>query len=273
MEMAYRLFAVSRRMPKDVYKWWAKNKRRIDFIIEAVRKWPEKQEGGDELFILGSFRVHNTVGATGSELASLKKTIEMAEKLVRKNSVPGFRRVLYGDIQVVSRITQAHHAAWYHPADDSLYLRRGKKTGMDEVQSLVHELGHRYWDKFALKDTKSQWRQHHWRVENQDVDVDLPGVGETIPVRVKGVKGDPIVKKMEGGHYWFEVPVGKKVRTLSIPIYRIQKILADNEKRVKNFPTPYASKNEEEHFCESLKMLAAGVLPDEHAIPFKVIWI
>lgn len=276
LEMAYRLFSNSRKMPKDVYAWWGKNQRHLDLLLEAATKWPEKQEGGDELFTLGSFKVHNTVGATGAELESLKKGIAAAEKMARKNPVPGFTRVLYGDIHVVASITKAHHAAWYYPGDDSLYLRRGSKTGMDEVQSLVHELGHRYWAKFANKAKRDAWMRHHWEVAGKDVpreDIKLPEVGDTVPeVKLKGVKGDPVVSRADGANYYFDVPFQGAVRTFSIGRVKLFMLRKENMKQAKNFPTRYSSKSYEEHFCEALKLLAAGALPKEHEIPFKAIW-
>jgi len=269
LEMAYRLFSQSRRMPKDAYKWWAKNQKRCLLIITAANQWPEKQEGTDELFVLGSFRVHNTVGATGPELESLKKTVEMAEKMARRNPVKGFTRTVYGDIHVVARLTKAHHAAWYHYGDDSLYLRRAKRTGMDEVQSLVHELGHRYWAKFAPKEAKLAWLRHHNQVSGKPVDVEMPEVGDPVPVvHIRGLKGDPVVSRKDGANFYFDV----KGEVFSIPYMRLYKLMREQTRRTTNFPTAYAAKDHEEHFCEALKLLAAGALTDEHAIPFKAIW-
>jgi len=274
MEMVYRLLATSQRMPKDAFNWWDKNQKRLLLIIAAANKWPEKTEGGDELFSVGSFRVHNTIGAAGAELEGLKKTVAAAEKMARKNPVPGFSRVLYGDIHVVNRITQAHHAAWYHPGDDSLYLRT--KTGMEEARSIVHELGHRYWAKFAGTAQKKAWVEHHRAVENNEVprdEIHIPTVGEPFPgTKVPGVKGDPIVVKDDGANLYFEGKSRGKPTMYQIPRYKAFTILREQLKRSRNFPTAYAATSYEEHFCEALKLQAAGVLPDEHAIPFKAIW-
>jgi hypothetical protein len=276
LEMAYRLFVNSSRMPKDVYAWWEKNQRHLDLILEAATKWPEKQEGSEELFTEGSFRVHNTVGATGAELEGLKKTIVAAEKMARKTPVPGFTRVLYGDIHVVARLTKAHHAAWYYPADDSLYLRRGSKTGKDEVQSLVHELGHRYWAKFADKAKQDAWKRHHYEIENNEVppeDIKLPDVGDAVPeVKLTGHKGDPVVSRTDEANFYFDVPYRGAVRTFSIARVKLFMLRREQLKRTRNFPTAYSAKSYEEHFCEALKLLAAGVLPADHAVPFKAIW-
>jgi hypothetical protein len=46
----------------------------------------------------------------------------------------------------------------------------------------------------------------------------------------------------------------------------------EKQKRTKNFPTPYSATDAQEHFCDSLAMLAMGNLPDEFAVPFNAIW-
>lgn len=271
MEMAYRLFSNSRRMPKNVYKWWKTNEKRCHLTQEAAHNWPAKVLGGDELFEIGPFRVHNTIGASGRELDSLKKAIERVNKVSRKNPVPGFTRTLYGDIHVVARLTKSHNAAWYKPGDDSLYVRRTKATGLDEVRAMVHELGHRYWAKFAKPAAKKEWAKHHWRVGQREVEVTLPGVGDTLPIKIKGVEGFPVVKLKEGGTYHYEFEYRGRMRTLTTPVRKIHTFLSSQGK-VTNYPTPYASTNEEEHFCEALSLLAMDALDDAHEIPFKAIW-
>jgi len=273
LEMAFRLVSNSRRMPKDIFKWWDKNAKRFDLLIKAAEKWPPKEVGGDELFTLGPFTVHNTVGAKGAELDSLKRGIEQAAKAIGKSRLPpGFKKVLYGDIHVVPRIANSHHAAWYFPSDDSLYMRRSKKTGLDEVHALIHELGHRYWRRFADKEAKQNWWRHHNQVESKQTEVDMPDVGEPLPVRVpKAPRGwRPTVESRKMGRYWFRGPNGQDM--LSIDDMRIYRLLSKQQKAQKNFPTPYSAKDEEEHFCEALALYVMGVLPDEHEVPFKDVW-
>ncbi len=276
LEMAYRLFSNSRRMPKDVYKWWATNQKRLDLVLEAATSWPEKQEGTDDLFTVGSFRVHNTVGLTGAKLERVKKIVAMAEKLARKAPAKGFKRTIYGDIHVVARITKAHHAAWYMPTDDSMYLRLIRETELGTAQSIVHELGHRYWKRFASSDQRASWDTHHREVGNNDVpreEIHIPTVGEPLPVvKVTGVKGDPVVVKDDGANLYFEGKSRGKPATFSIPRYRAFVLLREQAKRDRNFPTNYSAKDSEEHFCEALKLAASGALANEHAVPFNAIW-
>ena len=98
IEMAYRLYYRSRRMPKDVYKWWDKNEKRLLLTIEAAEQWEPKQQGTDDLFTIGPFTVHNTIGAQGKALDAFKKMLELTIKKVKLNKARGFSKVLYGDI-------------------------------------------------------------------------------------------------------------------------------------------------------------------------------
>jgi len=273
LEMAYRLLTNSRRMPQDVFKWWADNQKRIEFLITAAETWPPKTEGTDELFTLGSFKVHNTVGAKGPELESLKKGLGRVEKAVRSNPIPGFARVLYGDIHVVPRITKAHHAAWYYPGDDSVYLRRTKATGVDEVHAMIHELGHRYWHKFASPQQKKEWERVHSRAESKSVDVELPKVGDEIPVAIKGAKGRyPTIVAVEPGRFRYSIELGGETITNSLSSMTVYEFYREQQKVSKNFPTRYSATSAQEHFCDSLALLAMGNLTNEFAVPFNAIW-
>lgn len=273
LEMVYRLMANTRRMPKDMDKWLDTNMKRVRFLIEAAETWPVKSEGTDELFTLGPFKVHNTVGAKGAELESLKKGLERAEKAIKANPIPGFARVLYGDVHVVPRITRAHHAAWYYPSDDSLYLRRTKSTGIDEVHALIHELGHRYWHRFASEPQKAAWNSQHMRAEMKHVEVELPKVGEEIPVSIKGAKGRyPTIVAVEPGLLRYSIDIDGTPYTNSISTRKVYDFFHEQQKVSKNFPTPYSATSAQEHFCDSVAMLALGNLPDEFAVPFNSIW-
>lgn len=274
MEMAFRLVSTSRRMPRNVYKWWDKNQKRFDLLIEGAERWPEKEMGTDELFKLGAFTVHNIVGAEGSELEALKRGIKQVEAAIKRSPVPGLKKVLYGDIHVVPKISKAHHAAWYYPSDDSLYVRRTKATGLDEVHAMIHELGHRFWHRFANSQAKEDWYQHHVSVSRKEVDVEMPDVGDELPVRVRKFKTLPKVTRRDNGlyHYVLQVPNSGDIYKGTHPEAAIKAYLIKKTRIEKVFPTPYSSKNDEEHFCDALAMLCLGTLDDEHAIPFQSIW-
>ena len=236
LEMVYRLVTNARSVPRDIFIWWGANGKRLEFLIEAAKTWPSKQVGGDELFVLGPFKIHNTVGAKGAELESLKKGLERVVKAVKSNPIPGFSRVLYGDVHVVANLSEGHDAAWYYWNDDSVYLRRAKATGIDEVHALIHELGHRYWHKFASEDQKKAWARRHMEASNQKVEVEFLKPGDKIPVRIMGV--EPTITKIDGGMVHYVGYFGGR----EFQGYLFKKDLKQ-QTATKNFPTPYSSKN------------------------------
>jgi len=267
MEMAYRLLANSSRQPKDMYKWWEKNQKRFDLLVDAAKHWPEKQLGTDELFELGSFTIHNTVGASGTELEGLKKAMIRAEQRIK--TIPWFRKVLYGDVHIVANISRAHHAAWYRKVDDSVYLRRSKRAGMGETHALIHELGHRYWTRFASGSQKREWELHHERTQSNEVR--MPEVGDPLPVKIKGMSDFPTVRLRMNGTYVYAVPKPDGTESMQgISEDKIRRYLTKNP--ITNFPTTYSSTNAEEHFCEALTLAALNDLDAEHLTPFNTIW-
>ena len=273
MEMAHRLYGNSRKMPKDVYKWWKTNEKRLLLTIMAAKKWPEKQEGSDALFRVGPFLVHNAVGATGQKLEVFKKMLETAIKKVKGiHGVPGFQKVLYGDIYLVGQISKAHHAAWYAVTEDAIYCRVTKaKWGFDEAFALVHELAHRYWRKFMSREAKAKWGTHHYSIKFQKVDLPMPQVGDPLPVRFRGApKGwRPTVEEIKHGEYWYRTP---NDRLTSISAMRIRKVVDQTKGVELRFPTAYSAQNEEEHFCEAVASEAFGSLSTAHTKALMGIW-
>jgi tRNA nucleotidyltransferase/poly(A) polymerase len=273
LELAARAVISPRRDPRNHVAWWGKNKKRVDFLAQTIN-WPDKSEsGGDSLFQVGPFKVHNTIGLSGRQLIGTRRTLDAVVRKIQTSTVPpGFRKVLYGDVYITGQLAGGATLAWYEYTKDMVFVRPFKGGKVNEEHRLIHELGHRYWDKFAKTDQKREWVVHHRRVGDQSVDVgNLPDVGDTIPVKVKGVKGDPVVKKKEGGKYWFDVPAAGKVHTLSIPIRRIHDVMRKRQVPDK-YPTRYSSKNHEEHFCESLALFAMGKLDGEHQTAFMEVW-
>jgi len=273
IEMAHRLYYRSRKMPTDVYKWWKTNEKRLLLTIVAAKRWPEKQEGSDDLFRVGPFLVHNTVGATGAKLEVFKKMLETAIKKVKGiRGIPGFRKVLYGNIYLVGQITNAHHAAWYDVREDAIYCRVTKaKWGFDEAFALVHELTHRYWRKFMSPKAKAKWESHHMNVRFQKVDLPMPQVGDELPVRFKGAPRGwrPTVEEVMHGAYWYRTPNNQRQ---SISAMRIRKVVDQTKGVELRFPTAYSAKNEEEHFCEAVASEAFGSLKDAHSKALMGIW-
>lgn len=273
IEMAHRLYYRSRTMPADVHKWWKTNQKRLLLTMLAAKKWPEKQEGTDDLFRVGPFLVHNTIGASGAKLEVFKKMLETAIKKVKGlRGVPGIKKVLYGDIYLVGQITNAHHAAWYNSREDTIYCRVAKaKWGFDEAFALVHELCHRYWRKFMSPKAKAKWESHHMNVKYEKVDLPMPQVGDELPVRFKGAPRGwrPRIEEITLSQYWFKTPDGREE---SIGKRQVRNFIDQTKGVELRFPTAYSAKNEEEHFCEAVASEAFGSLKDAHSKVLVSIW-
>lgn len=270
LELINRLMFGSIRPPNDFLRWWDENQNHIVFLFSHASKWPEKTDGTDERFTVGPFTVHNTIGATGTELKAISDELERAGRAIQSNPVHGFAKVLYGDVHVVGNIREAHNAAWYDVSDDSLYLRAKQATGMNEAHALIHELGHRYWHKFAEPAKKKAWETLHNKLKRRPAQ--LPGVGEEVHVDVEGANGRwPIVTEVTPNHLYFTIDIDGRTYKDSISVAVVSRYYKSIQ-RSEIFPTRYSATNAQEHFCESVALMAMGALRPEFAVPFNAIW-
>jgi hypothetical protein len=270
-EQAVRLFMSASRGPNKVIEWFDKNQHLMNLLYEAADNWPDKIEGQTK-FQMGPFTVHNSIGLEGSDLEATKDALTRTTILLKASQVPGIQQVLYGDVMVVAKITKARYIAWYYPGEDVVYLRPFKNAGADELNSILHELGHRYVHKFIDKATWRRWQLYHSRLEWQKTNVTavLPQVGDSLPFLVKGIKGRPIIQKIETEPpYPHRIYYLSETKFVSEPTMKawIQESLVRGAK----YPTTYSATNAEEHFCESFALYAAGKLKEPHLSAFKTI--
>ena len=283
-DMAARLFKSAKRPPKDIVAWEEKNRDKAQFILEGARIWGDLQEGGDSLFRLGPFMIHNTIGASDQQLDLLKDQIkEVTQRMKSMQGGPDLSKVFYGDIYVVAQLKAARTLAWWEPSSDLVAVRLvvpSKVHGFSH--NLIHELGHREWEKFLPRDQKRAWAIHHGEVGarafRDDIEkVKTLEVGDILPVKVsKMPRGwEPTVDHIEGGQYYFKVNRNGQEKMLSIPMRQIYNMQAKNLRETKkrqSYPTPYASRDYEEHFCEALALKVLGELPPEHLEAFNRIF-
>jgi len=262
-ELASRLFISARRFPRDLQKWIAKNQKHIDYLARAV-SWGEKSDSAqeDEVFTHGSFTVHNVQQLDGKKLDNAKKLISQAESKIRSSQIPNVSSVLYGDLFLVGRIEGKKVVAWYYPESDQIHLRTLLRVRTNEVLTLIHELGHRYWRRFLNAEVKREWLSHHNQIS--DGRAVIPSVGDTIPVKIKGFRGNPTVTRIENSNYYLNDTKGYLTFR---QVYNLMTKLA----REANYPSQYASTDPEEHFCESFAMYALGTLSEEHVEAFERI--
>jgi hypothetical protein len=251
VELAVRAF--TGKGPRDPAAWWKKNKKHVALLLEAER-WPVR-EGGDEVIEVGPLTVHDTVHLTGRDR---ERTIDVVEKAVAALEDGPFSAVLYGPVYIVGQLRRARTLAWYYQADDTVYVRPHPKSGDREAFNLIHELGHRYWNKSMSKEDRQAWVARHNALLRASVDVPPVVVGDKIPVR----SGEDVI---------VEIKYLPRLRDLQaimggggrIPVSSIIRV-RDHNARVKLFPTNYAMTDVEEHFAEAFAMYVMGTLPEDH---------
>lgn len=271
LEVAARLMLSSRRQPRDIFKWEIQNQPKFRLLIEAGTRWEDAADNDSALFSLGPFTIHNTLGLTGDELEGVKKTLEKAIKTARQSGVHGFERVMYGDVFVVGRLQQPNTLAWYNPSEDTVYVRPNLKVGRGAMHNLIHELGHRYWERFAGSQQKRDWASWHQNMsylDGPEPEVHIPQPGEVVEIaRAEGRgknKRKPVVTEIRGNRIF--VDTGGFFTANQFYQH------AAREAELAKYPTRYAATNREEHFCEAMALFALGALPEPHLVKFQEIW-
>jgi uncharacterized protein YjbI with pentapeptide repeats len=281
-EVAARLVKTSgSNPPRNVFTWWDENEGRLALIANGYLYWPERTEGTKELFRVGSFSVHNTINLKGAKLNQIKEILETAEATLAKNCIPDLDKTLYGDVYLVPQIQAATTIAWYNIDADKVYLRSTKNDKWNELEGIIHELGHRYWNKIAPEQKKAAWGAWYKKQKNATVEIPKPGdVCEAFNVspetQGQGLATITVLAVETGfnrrgqltGEIKLEVRTETKIDIGYIPLDKLEQ----NWGTMQNFPSSYAAKDAEECFCETLAFYAMGVLPAKYATPFRAIW-
>ena len=291
-EQAARLFTMIKRAPRKPVTWWAKNYKHVKLLQEA-RNWGERSAVSEESVAkVGPFTVHNTIG---EDPTMTHKAVEKAIQFIQASRVPKLKGVLYGDVYIVGKLHEPRTLAWYHPSDDKVYVRQHLKSGKGEVHNLIHEFGHRYWMRGMISGAqKGMWEVHHASVRNSAEASSSPdeeeferrlaefnalSVGDNFPKLFKGwMRGVKVTElNPEGREGWV---VRKKGRDTFMDRRSVERALRRSVERssafvqvANSYPTPYASTDAHEHFCEALAMYVMGTLPLEHKEEFERIVI
>ena len=258
IELAARLMGASR-VPADLMKWYDTNHDRLDFLLEAS-SWGERSatsEGGLDVATAGAFKVHNTIGATEKQFKEILGLVESATKAL--TPMGDFKKVLYGDVYVVGQLKQSRTLAWYSIKADDVYLRSLAKKGIDDLASLIHELGHRYWFRFMPRDQKQKVANLFFKLSSQGraTQIERPKVGEPLPIPVRGQKEPPVVTKDTGRT--FELSTGGYVNAESVLKILQQQAAAKGGV----FPSVYSMKDYDEFFAECFAFYTMGRMKPE----------
>lgn len=263
LELVSRLLGSIRRMPRDILAWWDKNNARLWFLLKAS-KWAERSEdqgGAPGVVKVGPFTIHNTIGVDYKLFGNIKALVEAAVRSI--STTLDFKKVLYGDVYIVGQLKDSRTLAWYAIKDDDVFVRSMAKKGHNDLRSLIHELGHRYWFKFMSRSAQDAVRALYHRMLNQGNSkrIEMPKIGEPLPVPIRGQKEPPIVTNFDGGY--FHLSTGGRVKFQQV--FKIMRQL----QVVEAFPSAYAATKLEEFFAECFAFYVMGELSEGLAQDFE----
>lgn len=257
VEMAARLFA-RQSPPKEFLKWFRANEKRLDLLAQAAT-WPERVDTTQQSIVEG-FEVHNTIGTSGKTLENTMEVIKNAASLCAPYGV------VYGPVYLVGQVEHANHAAWYKAQKDIIYLRplvKGSSVA-ESTRHLIHELGHRYWEKKLTADQQQEWTRNFNSIKHSVVKYE-PSEGEVIPhlivnkrkVRYGGAQaGFVSILDAENGQL-----LGK------VTLYDFSKWMMQVGEKAQ-FPTAYSSTSAEEYFAEAFSLMLTGSTLSEPHLSF-----
>jgi len=255
LELAARLMGLVR-VPSDIIRWYETNLPKLEFLRGAIH-WKERSaepSGGLGLTTVGPFKVHNTIGAQEKQLKEIQGLVKAAVKAI--TPVMDFKKVLYGDVFVVGQLRQSRTLAWYFVQEDQVYIRNLAKKGVDDLASLIHELGHRYWFKFARADQKRNISGLYYKLGSDARREDVPVLkaGDLLPLNLKGEDAPRVITKVTPLSYELGSGVSVKIRD-------VEGIVKRKAVVGKLFPSGYSMKNVEEFFAECFSFYILGKLP------------
>ena len=274
VEMTARLFRVTvsgrHKGPKDMVAWFDTNRPRLELVVTALKSWPIKTEetAGEQLFKVGPFTVHNTVGLTGDKLDAAKALLEKGIAAAKRSLMPGFERVLHGEVFLVGQIYGgAKTLAWYNESKDEVFIRPFLKISRNDVHSFVHELAHRYWAKFCPVAVKQAFNDYDVTLRFKHHSVEYPEAGKPLALSTEKGKPPPIVSRVDRGTGRIYLDDGVS-GFVALDTYL--KILRENAKKL-TFPTMYSATKMTEHFAEAVALQTTGDLTGHHLEAFEQI--
>ena len=213
--------------------------------------------------MFGPFIVHNTIQATGQKLDVTKQIVNRSATAIKRSGVPHSGSILYGDIYIVGQIKSRNTLAWWNKRSDDVYVRAFTRFSVDAAHSLMHELGHRLWNRFLTGSIKHAWLSHHDMLKVHAPYPVMPKPGDIIPVDITGRSARPVIDRIEQGMIYLKG--GGQVKADRLLDFLRKQNSEDA------YPTKYAATDAEEHFCEAFAMYCLGTLSEQHQSAFKRI--
>ena len=239
----------SKRVPsKDYYRWESEAQDHITKVIDALLL-PESKQGTQ----VGPFTLINGAHATQKEIEVATQALSHAATLIQTHSLRGMGQILYGDVHIVGKLHKPSIQAWYFQKADNISIVKRKTIDKEFLWSLLHEIAHRYYIRYADATDIEDWQKYHQYLKATTT---LPKVGD----KLYGVVGEPIIVRYEDGKAILDS--GKYLTPQDM-----KKISLWNQ-----YPTAYAATDPSEHFSEAFAAYCFNKLKLEAKVVFEGIW-
>lgn len=258
-------------------KWFTSRRKHILDMLDLL-KFPLRQEGDNECEV-GPFTLKNPINLSSDKVLTMERVIKKALTLCTNSLAPGFPQAAYGNVVLVEKLKRKNWYAWYSPAKDEITMKFADERIEDEfLKTFIHEVGHRYFQKFLPTSRKYQWYNYDGKCaraqrikinewDGQDIGLyaerkrgklSLTSIARgnmKTTLTLKNTSDNPFMAVFGGGGIFFTTEDGDVLGPYG------EKGIKQHIKSITGlYPTMYATTDAEEHFCEAIAYKALGKL-------------
>lgn len=141
----------------DSDAWIYQSLVQIGNVLKSLVRMAERIEGYvkvEKAFTHGPWSIVNKYGFAAAEYAEPLEVLDKASALIRAK---GFGNVLYGKVELDTKVSRPGVAGEYYKDGDSITLTVDAQSRHSDVFTLVHELGHRRWHQHLSPAQRDQY--------------------------------------------------------------------------------------------------------------------
>jgi hypothetical protein len=231
----------------------------------------------------GPFTLVNTGGFSEKQMGDVADVMHKVASLAQSS---GLGAVCYGEVQVTNTISRANVLAFYLIANDEMFVRANVKATTDTVQTVLHELGHRYEKKFLTNSHgtpatlyRTLEGQEHERTWGPKKKVKMAEPGDTLEAKGKtyvvtrtvpgpGLKGYKVLLTIKD----------KPGSSATVPLDTFWEMKGEKARDIDadpeyiGFVSDYAKRGgPTENFAEMFSYYCMGRLPTLQSVPFEAL--